>query len=443
MKLFGFTLTKEKNIPESDKIISFSPKNDNDGTSVIETAGGAGYYGQFVDIDGSQFSNERELMMKYRSIATNPDCDAAIADIVDAAIISDDDSAPINLVVDDLDLADSIKKKIVDEFENVVSILNFNEHGSDYFRRWYVDGRLFFHVIVDESKKKNGIVDIVEIDPTKIKKVREVTTKIDRATGIKKVETSSEYFQFTDTNINTNSVTTQNQFVRISTDSIVYVPSGILDEQRKTVISHLHKSLKLVNQLRMMEDSLVIYRVSRAPERRIFYIDVGNLPKGKAEEYVQSIMSKYRNKLVYDQQTGEIRDDRRSLSMLEDFWLPRKEGGRGTEITTLPGGCLSMDTKVSLLDGRELSIADISDEMKNGKELWTYSCHPTTGAILPGLISWAGVTQKKAKVMKITLDNGETIVCTPDHKFPVYDKGFVEAKDLSLTYTQAKGVGAK
>lgn len=342
MKLFGFTLTKDKGEPAAydDKPLqTFAAPIDHDGTTVITSANGAGYYGQYVDIDGTSIKNESDLIMKYRQAAAQPDCDSAIQDIVNAAIVSDDDSAPVNLVVDDLDgFNESIKKKIIDEFENVVTLLNFSENGHEYFRRWYVDGRIYFHVIVDEKKKKQGIADIREIESTKIKKVREVTTKIDKATGVRTVATTDEYFIYNEGNIIDVSAGNFSNAIKISLDSIVYVPSGQLDEKRKGVISHLHKALKLVNQLSMMEDSLVIYRISRAPERRIFYIDVGNLPKGKAEEYVQSIMSKYRNKLVYDANTGEIRDDRKSMSMLEDFWLPRKEGGRGTEITTLPGG---------------------------------------------------------------------------------------------------------
>lgn len=343
MELFGFTLTKSKkksDIEKEERLFSFAPQLDSDGTAVIQStgsigAGGAGYYGQFVDIDGTTITSEKDLILKYRAAATNPVCDSAISDIVDAAIVSDDNSVPIALVMDDLDLSKPIKKKINEEFENVVSLLNFNELGHDIFRRWYIDGRVYFHIIADSNKPKDGILEVREIEATRIKKIREVTTKIDKATGVKTVSTTAEYFQYSEGALS-DTVSLQN--VKVDVDSIVYVPSGLLDENRKVVQSHLHKSLKLVNQLRMMEDSLVIYRISRAPERRIFYIDVGNLPKSKAEEYVQSIMSKYRNKLIYDASTGDIRDDRKSMSMVEDFWLPRKEGGRGTEITTLPGG---------------------------------------------------------------------------------------------------------
>lgn len=339
MELFGFTLSRKASKKEQeDEVVSFAPPMDQDGTTVIAASGGAGYYGQFVDIDGSAITNERDLILKYRGVATQPECDSAISDIVNAAIVSDDAGAPVSIILDDLDgFTEGIKKKIVDEFEEVVSLLNFAENGHEYFRRWYIDGRIYFHIIPQENAK-NGIREVREIEPTRIKKIREVTTKIDKATGVKTVSTTAEYFQYDETLARANTTGASIASVRIDPNSVVYVPSGLLDESRKVVISHLHKALKLVNQLRMMEDSLVIYRISRAPERRIFYIDVGNLPKGKSEEYVQSIMSKYRNKLVYDAVTGDIRDDRKSMSLLEDFWLPRKEGGRGTEITTLPGG---------------------------------------------------------------------------------------------------------
>lgn len=335
MELFGLTIKKSKKQEEqeesNEKVVSFVPPTSQDGTSIISSSAGAGYYGQFVDIDGTSIRNEKDLILKYRTAATNPETDAAISDIVNAAIISDDASTPVSLVTEDLDYDKSIKKKIQEEFDNVLSILDFNERGDDYFRRWYIDGRLYFHIITGENPK-DGIKEVREIEPTKIKKIREITTKVDKATGVSTVYTSREYFQYVESELGGNSI------IQVNTDAVVYVPSGLLDESKKLVISHLHKALKIVNQLRMMEDSLVIYRISRAPERRIFYIDVGNLPKGKAEQYVQSIMSKYRNKLVYDAATGDIRDDRKTMSMLEDFWLPRKEGGRGTEISTLPGG---------------------------------------------------------------------------------------------------------
>ena len=338
MKIFGFEITKRLG-KEADNSTaaaqSFALPVDNDGAAYVSAASSAaGYYGQILDIDGGSLNNEKDLILRYRASAVQPECDAAIAEIVNGAIVSDSDGAPVSLILDQVDLADSIKKKIHDEFARVLRLLSFNSMGYDLFRRWYIDGRLYFYLIMDPNKPKEGIKEIQQIDPLKIKKIKEVSTRIDRVTGIKTSEITDEYFMYTD-DFNSNSGMSG---LKIDTNAIVYVPSGVLDENGKVSISHLHKAVKLVNQLRMMEDALVIYRIARAPERRIFYIDTGNLPKGKAEEYVQGIMAKYRNKLMYDANTGEIRDDRKTMSMLEDFWLPRREGGRGTEITTLPGG---------------------------------------------------------------------------------------------------------
>jgi hypothetical protein len=262
-----------------------------------------------------------------------PECDAAIEDIVNESIVADDDSAPVSLKMDDLDQSDKIKKLITEEFETVIELLNMNWQGHDIFRRWYIDGRLYFHKIIDEKNPKAGIIELRNVDPIKIRKIREVKEDKDPLTGTKMIKGVKEYYLYQN-----NSMSKSSQGLKISKDAITYVTSGVLDPSRKRVLSYLDKAMKTVNQLRMLEDSLVIYRLSRAPERRIFYIDVGNLPKGKAEEYLRNIMTKYRNKLVYNASTGEMQDDRKHMSMLEDFWLPRREGGRGTEITTLPGG---------------------------------------------------------------------------------------------------------
>lgn len=334
MKLFGYEISKvinKKDTSELNKVPSFSAPVENDGTSVITSSATAGYYGQVLDIDGTALTNEKDLILKCRAAATQPECDSAISDIINASIVSDSDGAPINLVLDKLEQPESIKKKILEEFDTITRLLSFNYNGQDIFRKWYIDGKLYYHMMIDPKKPKEGIKELRAIDPLKIKKVKEITNKIDKNTGVKTSDVTAEYFLYSD-DFNSNSG------FKIDPNSIVYAPSGLLDESNKFAVSYLHKSVKLVNQLRMMEDALVIYRISRAPERRIFYIDIGNLPKGKAEEYVQGIMAKYRNKLVYDANTGEIRDDRKSMSMLEDFWLPRREGGRGTEITTLPGG---------------------------------------------------------------------------------------------------------
>jgi hypothetical protein len=241
--------------------------------------------------------------------------------------------APVDINLDDLDQPNSIKKEIKAEFDRICQLLNFNINGQDIFRRWYVDGRVYFHIIIDEENRDEGILELRAVDAIRIRKVREIKEETDSLTGARVIKTLDEYYLYQDGGLQKSDVG-----LKINKDAICYVPSGILDASRKRVLSPLHKALKPVNQLRMMEDALVIYRLSRAPERRIFYIDVGNLPKGKAEEYMRHIMNQYRNKLVYDAVTGEIRDDRKHMSMLEDFWLPRREGGRGTEITTLPGG---------------------------------------------------------------------------------------------------------
>ena len=329
-ELFGFEI-KRKNDKDEEKKLSFVAPQEDDSAGYVVNAGG--YFGQYVDLDGGTAKNDADLIMKYRDIAMQPECDAAIEDIINEAIVSDEDSAPVNLVLDDLEQPDRIKKLMQEEFDHIIKLLNFNWTGHDTFRKWYIDGRLYFHKIIDEKNPKRGMLELRPIDPTKIRKVREVIEEKDPKTGAKLVKEVKEYYIYQDKNMSKS-----NQGLKIAKDSICYITSGVLDPSRKRVLSYLQKALKPANQLRMMEDSMVIYRMSRAPERRIFYIDVGNLPRGKAEEYLRNIMGKYRNKLVYDANTGEMKDDRKHMSMLEDFWLPRREGGRGTEITTLPGG---------------------------------------------------------------------------------------------------------
>ena len=330
-ELFGFEIKRKAEEKEELKKVSFVPREEEDGAGTVVNAGG--YFGQYLDTSGANVKNEADLILKYRDIAGQPECDAAIDDIVSEAIVSDEDSAPVDIVLDDVDQPDRIKKMIRSEFEEVLSLLNLNWYGHDIFRRWYIDGRLFYHKIIDEKNPKRGIIELRPIDPTRIRKVKELIKDKDPKTGTEIVKGQKEFYVYQDKTMGKS-----NSGLKIAPDSIAYVTSGVLDPTRKKVLSYLHKALKPVNQLRMMEDSLVIYRLSRAPERRIFYIDVGNLPKGKAEEYVKGIMNNYRNKMVYDASTGEMKDDRKHMSMLEDFWLPRREGGRGTEITTLPGG---------------------------------------------------------------------------------------------------------
>ena len=341
VKLFGFEIKRAGSKDKDEKLKSIVTAKDDDGAGYV-TASGAGHFGQYVDIDGSGSKDNYQLVMKYRGVAIHPECDAAIEDIVNEAIVIDDDSPGVSIELDEIEASENIKKQISEEFENILRMLNFSEDGHDIFRRWYVDGKIYHHLVVDPSNEKMGIQDIRFIDAPKMRKVKEVKKKKDPATNAEVIENVKEYYVYQESpgKGGAGSVhTAQNrQAVKFTEDSISYVTSGLLDEKRSKVLSHLQKAIKPVNQLRMMEDSLVIYRLARAPERRIFYIDVGNLPKGKAEEYMKNIMAKYRNKLVYDANTGDLRDDRKHMSMLEDFWLPRREGNRSTEISSLPGG---------------------------------------------------------------------------------------------------------
>lgn len=340
MDIFGLSITRKKK-EDGTRNQSFVNPTSDDGTNIVQAGG---YFGQYVDIEGA-VKNEADLIRRYRDISTYPDCDLAIEDIVSETISAVDDEEPVSIILDDVKLSDSIKKKIVEEFDEIINLLGFNTKGHDIFRRWYIDGRLYYHKIVDVNAPKKGIVELRYIDPRKIKKVREVK-KENNEQGVSIIKDIQEYFVYSERgltpgtngnpNIGVGDFSTKG--VKINTDAITYITSGLIDLDRNVVLSYLHKAIKPVNSLRMMEDALVIYRMSRAPERRIFYIDVGRLPTAKAEQYIKDLMVKYRNKVVYDAQTGEIRDDRKYMSMLEDFWLPRQEGGKGTEITTLPGG---------------------------------------------------------------------------------------------------------
>ena len=333
--LFGFEIKrKQDKQTEKPSVKTFVPDTESDGAGVIKAGG---HFGSYLDLDGNNQKTEADLIIKYRDVASHQECDSAIEDIVNDAIIGDYDSSPVNVILDKVDTSDSIKDTIREEFDNVLSMLNFSQHGHDIFKKWYIDGRLPYHIVIDTQNPKKGIQDLRYIDPIMLRKVKEVTEEKDPKTGAMLVKSSQEFFLFSDPN-STADASGRNDALKIHKDSIAYCTSGMLDPTRTRILSYLQKAVKPVNQLRMMEDSLVIYRISRAPERRIFYIDVGNLPKGKAEEYLKGIMAQYRNKLVYDANTGAIKDDKKHMSMLEDFFLPRREGGKGTEITTLPGG---------------------------------------------------------------------------------------------------------
>jgi len=339
INLFGYTITRGEDVSKMARTQSFVPPVTDDGTATVQ---GGGYFGTYLEMDATAKS-ESELITRYREASMYADCSTAIDEIVTEAIAAVDDEAAVQLNVDALDLPDNIKRAMQDQFNTIVRLLGFNIKGFDIFRRWYVDGRIYYQKIIDEKNPKRGIIELRQIDPRKIRKVREIKKDKDQKTGIDLIKSIEEFFIYNEKGLNyqANYATTSpgsNQGIKISTDSISYIPSGLNDSEKNVVLSYLHKAIKPVNQLKMMEDALVIYRLARAPERRIFYIDVGNLPKLKAEQYLKDIMARYRNKIVYDSSTGEIRDDRKFMSMLEDFWLPRREGGRGTEITTLPGG---------------------------------------------------------------------------------------------------------
>jgi len=335
MKLFGFEF--QRKVPV-DTTPSFAPKEADDG-AVVVAAGGA--YGTYVDLDGT-VRTEAELVTKYREMSLQPEIDSAVDEIINESIAIDEEDI-VNIILDNLTVSDKIKKAIREEFVNVLNILNFQSRAYEIYRRWYIDGRLYYHVIIDEKDVKAGIKEIRYVDPRKIRKVREVAKR--RVPGgeggeaiVPKVQ--NEYFIFNDKGFNYGNkvVGTTTSGMKIAKDSVVYITSGLTDTQGTMVLSYLHKSIKAINQLRTLEDALVIYRLARAPERRIWYIDVGNLPKMKAEQYVRDIMVKHKNRLIYNGDTGEVRDDRKFMTMLEDYWLPRREGGRGTEVTTLPGG---------------------------------------------------------------------------------------------------------
>jgi len=327
MQVFGFEIKRKNEKLDVGSVVT--PSSD-DGSTVVASA--SAYYGMVMDVEGV-VKNENDLIRRYREASQYADCDAAIEDIINEAIISDEHENTVKVNLDKLKVSDSIKKKIRDEFVEVLRLFKFNVKGHDIFRSWYIDGRIYYHILIDENNIKNGIVEMRYVDPRKIRRIKNVT-KERSPQGVEIIKKVDEYFLYNDKGITEQST----QGVKLSIDSIVFCPSGLMDSTTGMTLSPLHKAIKPVNQLKMIEDAVVIYRISRAPERRVFYVDVGNLPKLKAEQYVNDIMNKFRNKVVYDAVTGETRDDRRHLSMMEDFWMPRREGGKGTEITTLPGG---------------------------------------------------------------------------------------------------------
>ena len=343
-RLFGFSVDDKEKTPPS--VVSPVPQNNEDGSDYYIQSG---FYGQYVDIEGV-YKNEHDLIRRYREMANHPECDSAIEDVVNEAIVSDLYDSPVEIELSNLNASDKLKSIVRQEFKNIKEILDFDRKAHEIFRNWYVDGKLAYLKVIDQKKPEEGLQDIRYIDSLKIRYIRK--EKKDKGDPYVKVNSRQdevnvitpeleEYYIYTPApNYPTTMMSSAggNKGVKIAKDAVTYCTSGLIDRNRGNVLSYMHKAIKALNQLRMIEDSLVIYRLSRAPERRIFYIDVGNLPKIKAEQYLKEVMNRYRNKLVYNAQTGEVRDDRKFMSMMEDFWLPRREGGRGTEITTLPGG---------------------------------------------------------------------------------------------------------
>ena len=344
-KLFGFSIegSDDNNLPQG--AVSPVPQNEADKSDYYVSSG---FYGQYVDIEGV-FRNEYDLIKRYREMSLHPECDEAIEDIVNEAIVSDLHDSPVEIDLSNLSVGDNIKKTIRDEFKYIKDLLDFDSKSHEIFRNWYIDGRLYYHKVIDLDNPRDGIQELRYIDALKVKYVRQMKKKDINTPSLitpqdKKLAITpelDEYFEYNPTGGANKNYTPTNGVqgsIKIAKDAVTYCTSGLVDRNKHITLSWLHKGIKALNQLRMIEDSLVIYRMSRAPERRIFYIDVGNLPKVKAEQYLREVMNRYRSKLVYDANTGEVRDDKKFMSMLEDFWLPRREGGRGTEITTLPGG---------------------------------------------------------------------------------------------------------
>ena len=349
--LFGFSIDDSYKKP-AKTVVSPIPENNEDGADYYLASG---FYGQYLDVEGV-FKTEFDLLKRYRDMALHPEVDSAIEDIISEAIVSDLNDSPVEIELSNLNASDKVKDIIRTEFQFIKEMLDFDKKSHEIFRNWYVDGRLYYHKVIDLAKPEEGIKELRYMDAAKVKFVREQkkdgnagAIALSQRPGADSDPTKydfpgiTEYFIYNPGNTKNSygsvTVTTQKtEAVKIAKDAVAYCTSGLVDRNKKTTLSYLHKAIKALNQLRMIEDSLVIYRLSRAPERRIFYIDVGNLPKVKAEQYLKEVMSRYRNKLTYDAQTGEMRDDKKYMSMMEDFWLPRREGGRGTEITTLPGG---------------------------------------------------------------------------------------------------------
>ncbi len=435
-RLFGFTI---RNLEEEQQLIRSPVVKEYDDSAIeVGTPFGAMQRPEMGDV--SAYKSENTLINKYRDAASSPVIDTAIEEIISEAIVNDDlFQQPVNLKFPEKStIPTSLQKVLGEELNMIMDMLDFRKRGHDVFRRWYVDGRLYFHKVLDEANPAAGIQQLRYIDPRKIKLVRETyrDPKIPPDEFWMMNTKQYEYWIFSDTGIDSNGQSYLNQkpitgdMLQMAKDSIAYVTSGLFDPTGKMVIGHLHKILRTLNQFRMLEDSLIIYRLTRAPERRKFKISVGNLPKAKAEASMLEMMRRFKNKLSYNASTGEVSADRRFIALTEDYWFAVRDGEQATDVENMEGGCLAMDTKIPLLDGRTLTLAEMTEEFQAGKTNWVYSCDPVTGRVAPGVVSWAGVTQESTKVLRLTLDNGQSIVCTPDHKFPVHGREFVRADAL-------------
>jgi Bacteriophage T4-like portal protein (Gp20)/Intein splicing domain len=399
-RFFGWSVRATPN--REDQLVSFTPRETDDGALTV-TSGGT--YGTYLDLEGSA-KTEAELVAKYRDMSIQPECDAAIEDIMSEAIVKEGNEKVVDIELDDLPVVDTVKNAIIQAWNRCADVLDINGAAYEIFRRWYIDGRLYYNAMIDPQNPRLGLQEMRYCDPRKIRKIR--VLKRVRQDGIYVTKVDTEYYLYNERGFKGASVTgLDNQGLKITNDSVINVTSGLVDKDSKLVLGFLHKAIKPLNQLRIMEDATVVYRISRAPERRIFKLDVGNMSKMRSEQYVRDMMVQHKNRLIYDATTGSVRDDRKFM-------------------------CYALDTLIPLLDGRTLSLKDIISEYEAGKTNWVYSCNPTTGKFVPGPVSWAGITKKNTRVVRVTLDNGKSLTCTPDHKFPVWDKGFIEAKDLAV-----------
>ena len=414
--LFGWQFRRKPNKSETELI---NPQVTDDG-AVMVAAGGV--FGSYIDLSGVSPRAEADLISRYREMEVHPIVYNAVSEISNEAISTDEEGDVVNIDLDNLEdeLNESLRKRISEEFDRVLDVLDFRNKSYDIFHRWYVDGRLNYHVAIDPKNKSKGISALAQVDPRKVKKVREVEKKrvkgSSAVSGAEITRVKKEYFVYNDNGFVSRStqgaqaspsgtIGIETAGIKISSDAMVYVTSGLTDPSGNMVVSYLHKAIRYLNEMRMLEDASVIYRLSRAPERRVWYIDTTGMPRVKAEQHVKDVMTRNKNQVVFDPSTGQVRDGRKFM-------------------------CYSLDTKIPLLDGRTLTLEEIMREYENGKKNWVYSCDPTSGKFAPGPISWAGITKKNSNVVKVTFDNGKSVVCTPDHKFPVWGKGFVEAKDL-------------